>query len=67
MQPMYRRVIDHCMGELRDPEKLERLNRQITRMMLELEGVVPEAERPARFAEIREAIGSGVGLGEAPQ
>jgi hypothetical protein len=66
-QPIYRRVIDHCMSQLRDPDHLNRLNRQVTRMMLELEDVVPEAERAARFVEIREAIGSGVRIGQVPE
>jgi hypothetical protein len=66
-QPIYRRVVDHCMSELRDPDELRRLNRQVTRMMLELEEVVPEAERATRFVEIREAIGSGVRIGQVPQ
>jgi hypothetical protein len=65
-QPIYRRVIDHCMAALGDPSELDRLNRQITRMMLELE-VVPDAEKAARFAQIREAVGSGVRLGSIPQ
>jgi hypothetical protein len=61
-QPIYRRVIDHCMGELRDPARLGDLNRQVTRMMLELEEVVPEPERAARFAKIQEVIAAGVKL-----
>jgi hypothetical protein len=43
------------------------LNRQVTRMMLELEEVVPDAEKPGRFLEIREVIGSGLKLGPTPQ
>lgn len=65
-QPIYRRVVDHCMSDLGESAVLERLNRQVTRMMLELEELVPEAERPARFAQIREVIGTGVNLGPAP-
>jgi hypothetical protein len=64
-QPIYRRVIDHCMGELRDPARLADLNRQVTRMMLELEEVVPEPERAARFAKIQEVIAAGVKLDSA--
>ncbi len=66
-QPIYRRVLDHCMSELRDSAQLDRLNRQVTRMMLELEDLVPEEERAARFLQIREVIGTGVKLGSTPQ
>ena len=66
-EPIYRRVLDHCMTELRDSTQLDRLNRQTTRMMLELEDLVPEEERPARFLQIREVIGTGVKLGSTPQ
>ncbi len=62
-QPIYLRVVDHCMSEFRDSAQLGHLNRQVTRMMLELEDLVPEQERAARFAQIREAIGTGVKLG----
>ncbi len=51
------------MSEFRDSTQLGDLNRQVTRMMLELEDLVPEKERAARFAQIREAIGTGVKLG----
>jgi hypothetical protein len=64
-QPIYRRVVDHCMTEFRDSDRLAGLNRQVTRMMLELEDLVPQKDRAARFVEIREAIGSGVRLGSA--
>ena len=66
-QPIYRRVIDHCMSELRDSTQLDGLNRQVTRMMLELEEVVPEQERAARFAKIQEVIGAGLKLGSTPR
>ena len=66
-EPIYRRVLDHCMSELRDSALLGRLNRQVTRMMLELEDLVREPERAARFDQIREAIGTGVKLGSTPQ
>lgn len=65
-QPIYPRVLDHCMRELSDPSRLASLNRQVARMMLELETVVPEAERPARFARIQETIGTAVKLGPPP-
>ena len=65
-QPIYRRVIDHCMGELRDANRLADLSRQVTRMMLELEEVVPEPERAARFAKIQEVIAGGVKLSSKP-
>jgi len=47
-EPIYRRVLEHCMSELRDSGRLGRLNRQVTRMMLELEDLVREPERAAR-------------------
>ena len=59
-QPIYRRVLAYCMGEVRDPDQLKRLNRQVTRMMLELEEILPDGERPARFREVREVIGTGL-------
>jgi hypothetical protein len=62
-QPIYRRVVDRCMGEFQDAAQLGPLNRQVTRMMLELEDLVPENERAARFVQVREAIGTGVKVG----
>jgi len=62
-QPIYRRVLAYCMAEIRDPEELKRLNRQVTRMMLELEEILPDGERPARFGDIREVIGTGLKSG----
>ncbi len=62
-QPIYRRVLAYCMGEVRDPDQLRRLNRQVTKMMLELEEVLPDDERQARFRNIREVIGNGLKLG----
>ncbi len=64
-QPIYSRVIDHCMHQLVDPAQLGGLNREVTRMMLELEEVVPEPERPGRFARIRDVIAAGVKFGPA--
>lgn len=61
--PIYHRALGYCMGELKDPERLKSLNRQVTRMMLELEELVPEGERPGRFGEIREVIGTGLKFG----
>ena len=66
-EPIYRRVLDHCMKELGDSPKRDGLNRQVTRMMLEIEDLVPEEERAARFLQIREVIGTGVKLGSTPQ
>jgi hypothetical protein len=66
-EPTYHRALDHCMAQLRGPRELSDLNRQVTRMMLELEEVVPDAEKPGRFLEIREVIGSGLKLGPTPQ
>ena len=60
-KPVYRRVLARCMGE--DPNELKRLNRQVTKMMLELEEILPDGERPARFRDIREVIGNGLKLG----
>ena len=56
-EPLYRRVLDYCMTELQDRDQLQRVNRQVTRMMQELEELVPEGERAGRFLEIREVIG----------
>ena len=65
--PIYQRAIDHCMRQLSDVDELKSLNRQVTRMMLELEELVTEAERPGRFREIREAIGTALKLGPTPE
>ena len=65
-QPIYPRLLDSCMGTLRDSARLEGLNRQVTRMMLELEELVPDGERPHRFLEIREIIGAGLKFGPIP-
>jgi hypothetical protein len=62
-QPIYPRLLDYCMGTLRDAAQLESLNRQVTRMMLELEELVPDGDRPRRFLEIREIIGAGLKFG----
>jgi len=61
-QPIYQRVLDRCMMGLRNADDLRSLNRQVTRMMLELEEIVPETERPGRFLAIREVIGTGLHL-----
>jgi len=62
-QPIYHRLLNHCMGELRDSTQLKSLNRQATRMMLELEELVPQGEKPGRFLDIREAVGTGLKFG----
>jgi hypothetical protein len=62
---IYRRVLDHCLRELGEADRLKSMNRQVTRMMLELEELVPEAERPGRFSAIRETIGAGLQFGPA--
>ena len=64
--PIYHRALGHCMVELKDPEGVKSLNRQVTRMMLELEDLVPEGERPSRFLRIREVIGAGLGFDRIP-
>ena len=61
-EPIYHRVLAHCMGELSDSGALKNVNRQITRMMLELEELLPDGERPARFRDIREVIETGLKL-----
>lgn len=66
-EPTYRRTLDHCMGPLQTSDQLKSLNHQVTRMMLELEEVVPNAERPARFLEIRKVIETGLRRDPAPQ
>jgi hypothetical protein len=63
---LYQRVLDHCMGEPQESNQLRNLNRQVTRMMLELEELLPEGERPARFLQIREVIGTGLKFGPIP-
>jgi hypothetical protein len=60
-EPVYRRILARCMGE--DPDQLKRLNRQVTKMMLELEERLPEGERPARFRDVRDVIGNDLKLG----
>jgi hypothetical protein len=65
-QPIYQRVLDRCMRELRNADDLQNLNRQVTRMMLELEEMVPDVERPGRFLAIREVIGTGLRFAPAP-
>jgi len=65
-RPIYQRVLDHCMTELRTAEDLQSLNRQATRMMLELEEMVPDAERPGRFLAVREVIGTGLRFAPVP-
>jgi hypothetical protein len=62
-RPIYRRALDHCMREPGDGAQLRSLTRHVTRMMLELEGLVPEGERPDRFLAIRKAIGAGLKFG----
>jgi hypothetical protein len=66
-QPIYRRALAYCMGEVRDPDQLKRLNREVTRMMLELEETVPDGGRPARFRDIRQVIGSGLKVGPSSE
>jgi hypothetical protein len=66
-QPLYQRVLDRCMRELRKADDLQSLNRQVTRMMLELEEMVPESEKAGRFLAIREVIGSGLRFAPAPE
>jgi hypothetical protein len=65
-QPIYQRVLDRCVTELQNADDLKNLNRQVTRMMLELEEMVPDAERPGRFLAIREVIGTGLRFAPAP-
>ena len=65
-QPIYQRVLDRCMTELRNVDDLHNLNRQVTRLMLELEEIVPDVDRPGRFLAIREVIGTGLQFAPAP-
>lgn len=65
-EPTYSRLLAYCMGALGEKEQLKSLNRQVTRMMLELEELVPGDERSARFLSIREVIGKGLKLGPVP-
>jgi hypothetical protein len=66
-EPIYRRILAHCMEEVRDPAQLKRLNRQVTRMMLELEEIPPDGDKPARLRDIREVIRSGLKSGPIPE
>jgi hypothetical protein len=65
-EPLYHRVLNHCMGDLTDSGRLKSLNREVTRMMLELEELLADGERPARFLEIRKVIGTGLKFGPIP-
>ncbi len=65
--PIYQRALSYSMGELEDLDRLKILNRQVTRMMLELEELVLEGERPRRFGEIRDVIGTGLKFGPVPR
>jgi hypothetical protein len=64
---LYHRILDRCMTQGRGPHELGDLNRQVTRMMLELEEMVPDGEKPGRFLEIREVIGTGLRFGSPPR
>jgi len=66
-QPLYHHVLDRCMGQLREADELKSLNRQVTRMMLELEEIVPDGERSGRFLAIREVIGTRLKFGPIPE
>ena len=57
IEPMYQRVLNYSMTQLGDMEQLQKVNRHVTRMMLELEDLVPEADRASRFLEVQEVIG----------
>src|SRR3989442_12837542 len=61
-EPIYHRVLAHGVGELSDSGALKSLNRKVTRMMLELEELLPYSERPARFPDMREDIETGLKL-----
>jgi len=65
-QPIYHHVLDHCLREFGDAVGLRSLTREVTRMMLELEELVPDGERPGRFLGVREVIGSGLKFGPVP-
>jgi hypothetical protein len=64
--PPYRHLLDHCIRGFGDAAQLRNLNRHVTRMMLELELLVPDGERPGRFREIREVIGTRLKVGPVP-
>ncbi len=65
-EPTYARLLAHSVGGLGETEQLRSLNRQVTRLMLELEELVPGDERSARFLSIREVIGKGLKLDPVP-
>jgi hypothetical protein len=66
-EPLYQQLLDRCVGQLRDPDELSNLNGHVTRVMLELEELVPDPEKPKRFLRLREVIGTGLKLGPTPR
>ena len=66
-EPIYRRVLDYCMTQFKELDDLHRVTRQVTRMMLELEELVPEGERASRFLEVQQVISKILRIEEAPE
>lgn len=66
-EPVYHRVLERCLEEAEDLSELKSLTREVTRMMLELEELVPDEARPDRFLEIREVVGTGLKFGPFPR
>lgn len=66
-EPVYHRVLERCLEEAKDLTRLKSLTREVTRMMLELEELVPDEARPDRFLSIREVVGTGLKFGPIPE
>jgi hypothetical protein len=66
-EPLYRRALDYCMSQLKDLDHLKSVNRQVTRMLLELEELVAEGERASRFLEVQEVISKILQIEETPE
>lgn len=66
-EPIYRRVLDYCMTQFKELDHVKRITRQVTRMMLELEELVPEGEKASRFLEVQEVISKILRIEETPE
>lgn len=66
-EPIYHRSLNYCMTQFEKLNQFQRITRQVTRMMLELEDLVPEAERAGRFLEVQEVIGKILKIDENPE
>lgn len=66
-EPIYHRALNYCMTQFEKLDQFQRITRQVTRMMLELEDLVPEDERAGRFLEVQEVIGKILKIEENPE